>query len=603
MKGLRVAASVIVLSGLLAGCASSAAPPPKVKSVPFVTVARFSTGSPMNPFNANPLQWTGMDVMPLAFSKNQPNPAAFWPGLASHWKASRQGTSVTVWLQPHAKWSNGKPVAAQDIKVTVACEFAVGLGQAAGLATTNGFKMLGPGEVQFNQAPGVHSNIFLRQVLLQRIVPASVYGPLLPPNIWTLIQSSGYTGTNPAKMKAAKSATTALTALGTTISSYAPASDLASGPFYIKSSNPGEVVMAKNPYYFDASKIGIPEVILRTLPSSEVLYNYLISGQVDEAAGSLPANIVQKANTTAGNHLFKVPVYVLVSLLFGENHYPYNLTAVRQALAYVVDPRSVQSVSDPVAATVSQWNDGMTDTVTRTYLTASERATLIHYTVNPQKATALLDAAGFHKVNGVWMLPNGKPWTATVNTASTYSVFVEAAGVVAHEMTAFGIPTKTKPVPIPQLIASQKAGAFGISLFNDGYGPDPYFAMSTLYGLNDGYVAVNGHLIRRSAGDWIHFPAAVTLPGGVSVDAGAMTNQLILTQNPSTFRADVYRLAQVTNRYLPTITLMNGLVTGYVNTQHFTDYPIANSAVMQGTAVLYPPIGVWLTLGYVHPKP
>lgn len=109
MRGLRVAASVIVLSGLLAGCASSAAPPPKVKSVPFVTVARFSTGSPMNPFNANPLQWTGMDVMPLAFSKNQPNPAAFWPGLASHWKASRQGTSVTVWLQPHAKWSNGKP--------------------------------------------------------------------------------------------------------------------------------------------------------------------------------------------------------------------------------------------------------------------------------------------------------------------------------------------------------------------------------------------------------------------------------------------------------------------------------------------------------------
>ncbi|MCL5971165.1 MAG: ABC transporter substrate-binding protein [Firmicutes bacterium] len=599
---LAISGAVVLMSTITA-CGNttktSNAPVP-----PFVTIGTIMPpGAPMNIFSSSFIVRPGMDIMPLAVSHNSSNLGAFYPALASHWQVSNKGRTVTVWLRSNARWSNGKPVTAADVVTTMACSYAVGIMQADGLGTA---RVLGPKEVQLTLAPGITSNTFLLDVLTTDIVPRSVFGSLLPANIWNIIHTAQYAGSNAGLKAKAQTAASELTKLGTTIASFAPAHDVASGPFVIQSVNPGEMIMRKNPYFFAAQNVPVNEVIVRNYTGSQEVWNYAISGQVDELTGNLPVNIYNQAKKTPGNVFYKVPAYTMTALAFNEHTYPYNLTAVRQAMAYIINRQAVQHVANPISASASRWTDGMVDAATQQWLTPSEIRALNPYTVNYAKATSLLQSAGFHKVGSQWMLPNGKPWTATLTTVSSFSSWMAMAESVRSTMDRFGVPTKVVGMTFAQELLAQAQGTLPLSFWIDGQGPNPYFAYNRIYGKPDGYVIKNGKLVRNAAGNpsggnWIDFPTTVQVPGYGTVNPGQLTQQLNQTTTTSTIQRDTRILAKVTNEYVPQITMWNVAQTGWVNTKHFTDYPLKNRALMVATEGYYPPVGIWMMLHYIRP--
>lgn len=145
---------------MAAGCGAS--PTQSTASGTFTTIDEshgITVGAPLNPFNSNGNNWLSFDQMQLGWSANSAtNPNAFYPGLAEKWTISNGGRTVTVWLQKDAKWSNGKPVTAEDVKASMAAAFTQGNAQAFYLGSV---KIISPTEIQFNQVPGQNYNLFL----------------------------------------------------------------------------------------------------------------------------------------------------------------------------------------------------------------------------------------------------------------------------------------------------------------------------------------------------------------------------------------------------------------------------------------------------------
>jgi peptide/nickel transport system substrate-binding protein len=197
LRFVPVALAVATSASVITACSSGGSGGGNVSDVTFTTIGYttvITPGAPMNPFNATNNVFPTFDAMQLAWNAgNAANPNQELPGLASSWSLSPSGTSLTVHLQPGAKWSNGKPVTATDVVDSAAIWFAQGTAQTYNLGSVTADNST---TVTFTEAPGANNNLF-ETVLgegsasgTQWIVPSSEYGSLLPSDIWTTIKAS-----------------------------------------------------------------------------------------------------------------------------------------------------------------------------------------------------------------------------------------------------------------------------------------------------------------------------------------------------------------------------------------------------------------------------
>ncbi len=611
MRGLRFVSGVLVAAVIAityVGTAGRAvAGSVSANNQPYVTIGNMAQGAPINWYNDQGLQWAGLDVMPLGFVKiGSPNPLAFFPGLAKSWTISKNGRQITVHIQPNAHWSNGQPVTAKDLIETAAIGFASGASQGFYLGS---IKALNSKTVVYKMLSGSKYNLFSRLVLEQDITPASVYNSQLPSDIWTTIATSQYTGTDPTLSAKQAAAVKSLQDLYKKIQAYAPSKDVSSGPYVLKSYNPGEAILVKNKGFYAANKIHIAEVILRNYNNSnQQIWNYLLGGQVYQAtSGGMSSSLVHRIASVPHNHLYKVSSTASAQLVWNESIYPFNMVKVRQAIAYIINRKAVQRVGEPVGGTYNHWPTTTVDSNTKTYLTKAQLKHLNPYLPSPKAATALLRSAGFKKSGGAWTMPNGKPFTVTLTTVNGFNDWVEASSEIKSEMDSFGIPTTVDLSPtFAQYLKDLGNGkiAFGFWI---GTGLTPAGIALRLFGGADGYQLEGGKLVYYSPsaqgkGNWLDFPKTVSVKGYGSVSVGPLANKLNVITNRAQVRRIMQTLLITANQYVPEITLWNYVTDGFVNDKYFTDYPTRNATVMQSCNGYYPPIGCWEIMGYVRPR-
>ncbi|MCY0881588.1 MAG: hypothetical protein OWS74_06290, partial [Firmicutes bacterium] len=230
------------------------------------------------------------------------------------------------------------------------------------------------------------------------------------------------------------------------------------------------------------------------------------------------------------------------------------------------------------------------------------------YHQNLAKADQEMKAAGMKKVGGQWILPNGKPFTMTLDSVSGFNDWIEADSIISDELTKFGI--QTKPVIVAsysQYLQELSDGKISAGFWIGSIGPNPYSTFARLYGADDGYNVVGGKLTytpasKKDGGNWLDFPKTVQVKGYGMLNPGKITQQLSETSNQAVIKSTVQKLAFLTNQYVPAITLWNYVQAGFVNTKNFTDYPLKNQSLMIGTEGYYPPIGLWEMFGSTKPK-
>lgn len=551
-------------------------------------------GAPLNPFNAGGRYYPTYDTEQLAWSKDGTNPNAFFPGLAKSWKLSDGGKDLTVHLQPKARWSDGSPVTATDVQTSAAIEFTQGNAEVANIGSV---KVLGPKTIEFTQAPGETYQLFEFYTMQFTIVPTSVFGKELPANIWSTIAASEYKGSNAAKTAAAKAASSKLTALGKKITAFAPAKDIASGPFVISTVNPGETVLVKNPYFWNASRVHVGKVVLRDYTGNEQIWNYAESGQLDFTPfTAVPTDVKKQILAKRGAHELIGPSYVALSVSFDEHDYPYDLLPAREALAHVLSRTDITKVGEPVDGLPDKYSDGMINAATESWLTAAQRAKLNPWTRNLNEARSELKKAGFKEKSGHWVMPNGKPWTITLYSVSGFSDVVEGFNEAASELTAFGIPSKEQEVATSSLYDKVQAeGGYPVSFLLMATGPLAYSTYTPLYGANDGYDLVGGHLVHypptaKGKGNWLGTPTTID-----GINPGDLTNELNTVSSVTAQKPIVAKLAAATNKWLPVFSIWDYKLVLFDNTTRFTGFPTSAAELEQQP-------GLWIGQGLIKAK-
>ena len=447
------------------------------------------------------------------------------PALAASWSQSAGGRTVTVHLQPGARWSDGQPVTARDVSVSAAIWFTQNTAQPYNLGAV---RVINSKTVQFTQTAGSRNNQFEPGVLQAPnvIVPASEYGRLLPPDIWRIIDASLRPG------PAATAAVDRLTAIGKKIVTFSPATDVSAGPYVIDRINTGEAVLGKNRYFYAAARVSPPEVLMLHDSSNRQIWGYLQARRLDAAPyTAMPANVLRQV-LAAGNTRIDTPSLVAASLAFDQRTYPYGLLAVRQALAYLIDRRAVQKVGEAVSGVPAKTTSGVISSALGDYLTPGQAAALNRYAPAPAEAARLLRSAGFTRSGGAWRLPDGKPWSVTLNVPAGFSDWVAAASVIKAELTAFGIPASVKLAPdYATYLANLYQGDYPVGFWLIATGPAAYGTFGRIYGTYDGYMQAGRTLKRYPAGDsaadnFLNTPATVDVPGLGVVRPGLLTYQL-----------------------------------------------------------------------------
>jgi len=597
-------ARVALLAGMaaLSGCSSLTASGGAGVFTAIDETTPITIGAPMNPFNTTSNTFVGYDVEALGWTANNPaNSNQTLPGLAASWSLSSGGTALTVHLRPGARWSNGQPVTANDVKTSAAIWYTQGYVQPYNLGAVT---VINSGTVRFTQSRGSRNNQFESGVLqpADYVVPASIYGPLLPAAIWRTIAAS--LGTGPSATRAASQ----LTAIGKKVAAFSPRADVSAGPFVIERINAGEAVLVKNKYFYAARRIGPSEVLMLHYSGNQQIWSDMQAGRLDAAQyTAMPANVLKQV-LAAGNRRIDAPSLVAASLVFDQARYPYGMLAVRQALAYVINRDAVQKVGEAVSGVPSKTTTGVISSALGDYLTPGQASALNLYATNDATAARLLASAGFSRKGGQWYRPDGQPWTITVNVPSSFSDWVAAASVIKSEFTAFGIPTSVKlAADSPTYMANIGKGDYAVGFWLIALGPGGYSAFNQIYGASDGYVPGGAALKRYPAGNaaadnFINAPATVSVPGLGTVNPGQLTYQLTNVDlnskvGVSQEKSIMAKLIAATNYSVPVIQLWDYVNVQFANSKRFTRWPVGNDAQLN-----LPP-GVWMTYGFVHPRP
>lgn len=539
--------------------------------------------------------------MQLAWSKNSlTDPNALYPGLAKSWTISSGGSKITAHLQPNAKWSDGTPVTATDIKASAAIAFTQGSGAfstTAGAAGSLGnVKVVNATTVEFDEAAGTPSNSFLRNVMTMYVLPNSVYGSQLPKNIWTTIA----TATDP---KASKSAITTaqntIGSLGKKLVNFGPKKDVSAKPFTLERVNPGAAVLTKNSDYFGASKISPSQVVLKNFSGNQQVWSYLKASQLDSAPYvATPADVMKSILSVKGNATVTGISQVSASLAFNQSVAPFGNIHVRRGLAYAIDRKLVTKIGESTSGTASAVTTGMIAASAKTLL-GSQLSSLNPYNLSTSKAAQEFKAAGLKQSGGKWILPNGKPFTVDIQVPTGFSDWIAGAQSIATQLNKLGIASQVKTsADYPTYLTEIAEGKYDVGFWLTSLGPDMFNAYTRLYGPSNGWNTTGNNVTHSAAGkngNWMGGTESASVPGIGTLDPGTVTNTLNTTK-PAAQQPLLKKLAAYTNDQLPVIQLWDYENVQFVNTTHWTDFPPNNDQSLR----LSP--GVWMQLGFIHAK-
>lgn len=553
----------------------------------------------------------GLIQLPLAV-ENDPSLTSFTPQLASSWTVS--GDTLTIHVRPGVKWQNGKPVTSTDVYDTILLN-GLGGNSQGGTTGTGGWLYISnvsapnSREVVLTTRPGTDTTLLEDQLLPQTIVPASTYGQFVSASVkqdelayWAKDDTDPAAAAKMSQYTAMKADFKKLSALNVT-------KIVGDGPFTLKAINTAEALLVKWPGFYDASQVHIPGIDYLN-DQNQAIYPKLFSDAADFSNVYMSPAILKRWQSTQGSHT-AIPRGFTFSLVFNSHAYPLSMTAVRQAIAYVI-PRANMVASAYGGSSIADRGgvlntvpDGLPTYLNPLYLTPSQISQLNTYPVNHAKATSLLQSAGFHKRGATWIMPNGKPFTLSFLVNSATSDIVSSFDQAATALTAFGIHSSVDATQGTTQANDVFSGNFQLSMDLQG-GPNPlYNNFDQLLGPITNFENLGAYAGDRGLG----FGPTANVPGLGKVDVSSTIARESETMGPGPeMNKLVWDWARLINQQLPFITYATKVYQFPYSSANFTNWPPVSS---QGTSPMWNVLGqgnmtqeltVMLEDGYIKPK-
>ncbi len=278
------------------------------------------------------------------------------PGLAQSWNFTPGGYSLTLHLRPAVKFSDGSPVDATAVKAAIL----------------------------YNKTSPLRTSLLV-------IKNITVVDPLT----LTLNLSSP----TPADLLYAFNDLDGMIADAANAKTLAKA-PVGSGPYVLASANAGEIVLKKNPNYWNAAAYQPAEIDFVQVANGPPSVAALEAGTIDMTQFMPESLATVKGDSSLGYAV--QPSHEYLTIQFRLDSPPVNNELVRQAINYAVNRTEINNV---VLAGTGRVTD---ETFASDQPVAYNPSVANEYTYNPAKAKQLLAQAGYpHGVTVTLVIPAG----------------------------------------------------------------------------------------------------------------------------------------------------------------------------------------------------
>jgi peptide/nickel transport system substrate-binding protein len=453
------------------------------------------------------------------------------PWLATGFTWAAEGKELTIDLRPGVKWSDGKPMTADDVAFT----FELMKSQKA--LNFNGLPVASATVASTNQVKVTFTEPAY-QTLWWLTMP-------VPKAQWSGVKDP-VTYTNPKPV-------------GT-------------GPFKLKTFSAQVVTLEKNPSYWDAGKPGFNTVQYLAYDSDSSMVAAMQGGQVDWIVSSNtdPQLIAKGSPSTIGSLV--TPFGVSIYLLPNAGTPPTNDPALRKAISQAVDRPALAKLAFGPGAQAIDSPTGLSDD-RQADLIATQYKDLRNGGANPTEARSTLEAAGYHKgSDGYYTTPDGKSLTLslTVPTTNPYGDWVRAGTLIADQLNAAGIKLTLKSASQQSWRSDVSMGKFQLALRAAGGAP-------SLFDNFDRLIAQNGKANGKDTKvNWERY---------TNPNAAALLNDLAATEvGTPEYRQALAGVQQLMVEDTPVIPLASPASAGVWRKDLFSGWPSDNDLYALPTA-------------------
>src|SRR6202050_2575431 len=360
-------------------------------------------------------------------------PPKYYPWLATSYTWSNGGQAITFAIRTGVKWSNGTAFTTADVAFTfnlLKSHTAINLdGLTISSVSTSG------------------NNVTLTFPTPQYTNLQSIAGTaILPKSIWSTVG-------NPA--------------------TYTDANPVGTGPFVLSTFTPQGFTLKKNPNYWQASSVHVPNVYFPAYPSNTGALSALFAGQIDWTGNFIPGLQKDFVDTNPADHHFWEAPGGTNSLMPNLNKWPTNQLPVRKAISLAINRSLIATegeagLEDPVLnatgltlPTFAAWSGPV----------ASKTNSA---TADPAAAKAVLKAAGYTLNSSGFFEKGGKVVAITITDPAAYTDYAEDDSIVAGELKAAGIDATFSGQAVTTWDSDVADGDFELTMHWSNGGLTPY---------------------------------------------------------------------------------------------------------------------------------
>ncbi len=375
---------------------------------------------------------TGLIYEPL-LQFNLAAPPKYYPWLATSYTWSNGGKAITFAIRQGVKWNNGTAMTPADVVFTYDLVMKNAAINLAGLPITGASASGNNVTITFSSP----QYLDLQQIAGVPILPKSVWGSVTSPTT--------FTDTKP---------------VGT-------------GPYVLKSFTSQGFTLTKNPSYWQASMVHVPNVYFPVYTSNTGALSALYSGAIYWTGNFIPG--LQKefvATSPAYHHFWEAPGST--NALFPNlSKWPTNQLPVRQAISLAVNRSLLASEGEAGLENPVTNTSGIT-LPTFTAWAGPAASDTVSATGSAAAADAVLTKAGYKKDSSGYYALKGKEVVVTLISPAAYTDYAAVGTMVANELKAAGINASFQGISVDAWNADIADGDFSLSEHWSNNGLTPF---------------------------------------------------------------------------------------------------------------------------------
>jgi peptide/nickel transport system substrate-binding protein len=355
------------------------------------------------------------------------HPPTFRPQLARSFEWSRDHKTLTFRLRENVVWSDGVPVTADDVRFTWQAQIdpAIAWDSSFMKAAITDVEVVGSHVVRYHFA-----RAYAKQLLDVN------EGPILPKHVWGQLPFAQWRDS----------------------ADWFKQHVVSDGPFLLGSwKQQQEIVLLRNPRYFEPGRPYLDRVVLRVLPDLSSRMTQLLNGDLDYISGISPRD-ARRVQASARLALTSYWFRTWVGVTWNNSNPLFSDPEIRRALTLAIDR---QTLVDTI------WGEygRISATPIVSAVWASDHK-LTPWPYDPEGARRILAANGWKDTNGDGVLDRGgKAFTFELASNTGNGERADAMVMIQDQLRKVGIAAHPQLLELNTLSREVDAGHFDAVIF------------------------------------------------------------------------------------------------------------------------------------------